>query len=159
MFNLKNFNAVYYPAKSNEPLNILVDYDLDDEDGYPVTVTGQSDTFALDGKYHETDENPVLFPYSSAWYNKLKAIYPNLKPYEPDYRNVIKSILANAKTVVCKKSSISHQEAIKNSTLVFVDSYTQLFKDTYYVAVNPFTLEVCDSDADYFVMPNINIPF
>lgn len=159
MFNLKNFNAVYYPAKSNEPLKILVDYDLDDEDGYPVTVTGQSDTFALDGKYHETDENPVLFPYSSAWYNKLKDVYPNLKPYEPDYRSVIKSILANAKTVVCKKSSISHQEAIKNSTLVFVDEDTQLFKDTYYVAVNPFTLEVCKSDMDYFTMPNINIPF
>ena len=159
MFNLKNFNAVYYPAKSNEPLNILVDYDLDDEDGYPVTVTGQIYTFTLDGKYHENDENPVLFPYSSEWYNKLKAVYPNLKPYEPDYRSVIKSILANAKTVICKKSSISHQEAIKNSTLVFVDENTQLFKDTYYVAVNPFTLEVCESDMDYFTIPNINIPF
>lgn len=159
MFNLKDFNTVYYPTKSNEPLKILVDYDLDDEDGYPVTVAGQTDTFALDGKYHENDENPVLFPYSSEWYNKLKAVYPNLRPYEPDYRSVIKSILTNAKTVVCKKSSISHQEAIKNSTLIFVDSDTQLFKDTYYVAVNPFTLEVCDSDIDYFTIPNINIPF
>ena len=159
MFNLKNYNAVYYPAKSNEPLNIFVDLDDDDEDGYPVTVTDQIDTFALDGKYLETDENPVLFPYSSAWYNKLKAVYPNLKPYEPDYHNVIKSILTNAKTVVCKKSSISHQEAIKNNTLVFVDVDTELFKDTYYVAVNPFTLEVCESDMDYFTMPNINIPF
>ena len=159
MFNLKNFNAVYYPTKSNEPLKILVDYDLDDEDGYPVTVTGQSDTFTLDGKYHVIDENPVLFPYSSEWYNKLKAVYPNLKPYEPDYRSVIKSILANAKIVVCKKSSISHKDAITNKGLVFVDADTQLFKDTYYVAVNPFTLEVCGSDVDYFTMPNINIPF
>lgn len=159
MFNLKHYNAVYYPAKSNQPLNILVDYDLDDEDGYPVTVTGQIYTFTLDGKYHENDENPVLFPYSSEWYKKLKAVYPNLKPYEPDYRSVIKSILTNAKTVICKKSSISHQEAIKNSTLVFVDEDTQLFKDTYYVAVNPFTLEVCESDMDYFTIPNINIPF
>ena len=159
MFNLKNFNTVYYPAKSNEPLNILIDYDLDDEDGYPIRVTGQCDNFSLGGKWHENDENPVLFPYSSEWYNKLKAVYPNLRPYEPDYHSVIKSILVNAKTVVCKKSPISYQEAIKNSTLVFVDSDTQLFKDTYYVAVNPFTLEVCDSNIDYFAMPNINIPF
>ena len=157
MFNLKNFNAVYYPTKSNDPLKILVDYNLDDEDGYPVTVTERSATFTLDGKYSVNDENPVLFPYSSEWYNKLKAVYPNLKPYELDYRNVVKSILANAKKVVCKKSSISHQEAIKNSTLVFVDVDTPLFKNAYYVAVNPFTLEVCNSDMDYFTMPNINI--
>lgn len=159
MFNLKDFNTVYYPAKSNEPLKITVDYDLDDEDGYPVRVTGQCDTFSLDGKYHEMDVNPVLFPYSGVWYNKLKAIYPDLQPYEPDYRSVIKSILANAKTVVCKKSYVNHAEAIKKGTLVFVDADTQLFKDAYYVAINPFTLEVCDSDADYFSMPNINIPF
>ena len=159
MFNLKNFNAVYYPAKSNEPLNITVDFDLDDEDGYPVRVTGQSDTFSLDGKFLGTDENPALFPYSSEWYNKLKAVYPNLSPYEPDYHSVIKSILANTKTVVCKKSSISRKDAITNKELVFVDADTQLFKDAYYVAVNPFTLEVCDSVMDYLTMSNITIPF
>lgn len=159
MFNLKDFNTVYYPSKSNEPLKILVDYDLDDEDGYPVRVTGQSDNFSLDGKYLNADVNPHIFPYSSEWYNKLKAVYPDLQPYEPDYHSAIKSILANAKTVVCKKSSISHQEAIKSGALVFVECHTQLFKDAYYVAVNPFTLEVCDSDMDYFTIPNINIPF
>ena len=159
MFNLKDFNTVYYPAKSNEPLNILIDYDLDDEDGYPVKVTGQCDTFSLNGKYLDKDENPVMFPYSSEWYNKLKAVYPNLRPYEPDYRSVIKSILANAKIVVCKKSPISHKDAITNTKLVFVDADTRFSKDTYYVAVNPFTLEVCESDLDYFTMPNINIPF
>lgn len=42
MFNLKNFNAVYYPAKSNEPLKIPNDLD-DDEEAYPVTVTGQQE--------------------------------------------------------------------------------------------------------------------
>ena len=159
MFNLKNFNTVYYPTKSNEPLKILVDYDLDDEDGYPVKVTGQIDTFSLCGKYLDTDVNPVLFPYSNEWYNKLKVIYPDLQPYEPDYHSVIKSILANAKTVVCKKSSISHKDAITNKGLVFVDVDTKLNQDVYYVAVNPFTLEVCDSGMDYFTMPSINIPF
>ena len=158
MFNLKDFNTVYYPARSNEPLNILIDLD-DDEDDYPVKVTGQCDTFSLDGKYLDTDDNPVLFPYSSTWYNKLKVVYPNLKPYEPDYHSVIKTILANAKTVICKKSSISYKDAITNTELVFVDANTELFKDVHYVAVNPFTLEVCDSDVDYFTIPNINIPF
>lgn len=159
MFNLKNYNSVYYPAKSNEPLKIAVDYDLDDEDGYPVKVTNQNDSFSLDGKYLDTDVNPRIFPYSSEWYNKLKAIYPDLQPYEPDYHSVIKNILANAKTVVCTKSSISHKDAITNEGLVFVDADTELSQDVYYVAVNPFTLEVCDSDVDYFTMPNIYIPF
>ena len=159
MFNLKNFNAVYYPAKSSEPLNITVDFDLDDEDGYPVRVTSQSDTFSLDGKFLGTDENPALFPYSSEWYNKLKAVYPNLQPYGPDYHSVIKSILANTKTVVCKKSSISRKDAITNKELVFVDADTQLSKKAHYVPVNPFTLEVCDSDVDYFVIPDVYIPF
>ena len=159
MFNLKNYNAVYYPAKSNEPLNILIDYDLDYEDGYPVRVTGQSDNFSLDGKYIDTDVNPRIFPYSSEWYNKLKAVYPDLQPYVPDYRGIIKSILANTKTVVCKKSPISHKDATTNKKLVFVDADTKLFEDVYYVAVNPFTLEVCDSDMDYYAVPNLNSPF
>ena len=155
MFDLKNFNEVYYPTKSNEPLKILVDYDLDD--GYPVTVTGQNNTFALNGKCLKNDENPVLFPCSSEWYNKLKAVYPNLRPYESDYHSVIKSILANAKTVVCRKSYVNHTEAIKSGALVFVDADTKLFKKAYYVAVNPFTLEVCDSDMDYFTIDHKTI--
>ena len=159
MFNLRNYIAVYYPAKSNKPLNIVVDLDLDDEDGFPVRVTSQSDNFSLDGKYLDTDVNPRIFPYSSEWYNKLKAVYPDLQPYEPDYHNVIKSILTNAKTVVCRKSCVNHAEAIESGALVFVDADTQLSQDVYYVAVNPFTLEVCDSGIDYFAMPNINIPF
>ena len=159
MFNLRNYNTVYYPAKSNEPLNILIDYNLDDEDDYPVKLNRYPGTFTLDGLEFISDENPSIYPATIEWNNKLKAVYPDLQPYVPDYNNVIKSILANTKTVVCRKSYVNHVEAIESGALVFVNADTKLFKNTYYVAVNPFTLEVCNSDADYFAMPNINIPF
>ena len=159
MFNLKNYNAVYYPAKSNEPLKILIDYDLDDEDGYPVIVTGQSDDFSLDGKYHEADENPVLFPYSSEWYDKLKVVYPDLKPYVTDYHAVIKNILANSPMVVCKFSYIGFDKAITSDTIVTIHRDKILNDNTYYVPVNPYTLKPCNSDTDYYVLPDLYIPF
>lgn len=155
MFDLTQYTKVYVPSLTNSPEEITIV----DNANYPIKILNNHIGLTKDGKHSIHAPNPVLFPYSKEWYNKLKTVYPNLKPYEPDYRSVIKSILANAKTVVCKKSSISHNEAIKNNTLVFVDVDTELFKDTYYVAVNPFTLEVCESDTDYFTMPNINIPF
>ena len=158
MFDLKNYNAVYYPAKSNQPLNILVDYDLDDEDGYPVRVTSQSDTFSLSGKYLNTDVNPCIFPYSSEWYNKLKAIYPDLQPCEPDYRAVIKNILANCDVVVCKMSYDSFDNAIASNAVFATHRNTILNDSIYYVPVNPYTLKPCNSDMDYYVLPDLHIP-
>ena len=158
MFDLKNYNAVYYPAKSNQPLNILVDDDLDDEDGYPVRVTGQSDNFSLSGKYLDTDVNPRIFPYSSEWYNKLKAIYPDLQPYEPDYRAVIKNILANCDVVVCKMSYDSFDNAIASNAVFATHRNTILNDSIYYVPVNPYTLKPCNSDMDYYVLPDLHIP-
>ena len=159
MFDLKNYNAVYYPTKSNEPLNILVNYDLDDEDGYPVQVTGQNDTFSLDGKYLNTDMNPHIFPYSSEWYNKLKAIYPDLQPYVADYRAVIKSILKNCDAVVCKVSYTSFDKAITGGDITTIRRNTILSDNLYYVPVNPYTLKPCNSDTDYYVLPDLYIPF
>ena len=159
MFDLKNYNAVYYPAKSNQPLNILVDYDLDDEDGYPVRVASQSDSFSLSGKCLNTDVNPRIFPYSSEWYNKLKAIYPDLQPYEPDYRAVIKNILANCNVVVCKMSYDSFDNAIASNAVFATHRNTILNDSIYYVPVNPYTLKPCNSDMDYYVLPDLHIPF
>ena len=158
MFDLKNYNAVYYPAKSNQPLNILVDYDLDDEDGYPVRVPGQCDNFSLDGKYLDTDVNPRIFPYSSEWYNKLKTVYPDLQPYAPDYRAIIKNILANCNVVVCKMSYDSFDNAIASNAVFATHRNTILNDSIYYVPVNPYTLKPCNSDMDYYMLPDLHIP-
>ena len=159
MFNLRNHNAAYCPTRSNGPLVIAINLDEDNNQDYPVNLSGQIGSWTLDGKYVISAPNPSVFPYTQEWYDKLKVIYPDLKPYVADYHSVIKSILANAKTVVCRKSYVNHAEAIKSGALVFVDANTQLSKGAYYVVVNPFTLEVCNSDADYFAIPDINIPF
>ena len=159
MFDLKNYNAAYYPTKSNKPLNIAVDLDLDDEDGCPVRVPGQSDTFSLDGKYLATDVNPHIFPYSSEWYNKLKTIYPDLQPYVPDYRAIIKNNLANCDTVICKVSYDSFDNAIANSSVFIIYKDTILSDSNYYVPVNPYSLKPCNSDTDYYVLPDLHIPF
>ena len=158
MFDLKNYNTVYYPTKSNQPLNIRVDYDLDDEDGYPVRVTSQSDNFSLSGKYLNTDVNPCIFPYSSEWYDKLKPIYPDLEPYVVDYRAVIKNILANCNVVVCKMSYDSFDNAIASNAVFATHRDTILSDNIYYVPVNPYTLKPCNSDMDYYVLPDLHIP-
>lgn len=159
MFNLKNYNAVYYPAKRNEPLNITVDIDLDDEDGYPVRVPGQGDNFSLDGKYLDTDVNPRIFPYSQEWYDKLKLAYPNLEPYVADYRAIIKSILVNCDVVVCKVSYASFDNAIAGNSILTIHRDKILGDSIYYVPVNPYSLKPCNSDTDYYVLPDLHIPF
>ena len=160
MFDLKNYNAVYYPAKSNEPLNIMVDLDLVDEGGYPVRVTNQSDNFSLDGRYLDTDVNPRIFPYSSEWYNKLKAVYPDLQPYYvPDYRAIIKNILANCDVVTCKVSYDSFGNAIAGNNVFIIYKDLILNDSIYYVPVNPYTLKPCNSDTDYYVLPDLHTPF
>ena len=102
--------------------------------------------------------NPHIFPYSSEWYNKLKAIYPDLQPYEPDYRAVIKNILANCNVVVCKMSYDSFDNAIASNAVFATHRNTILNDSIYYVPVNPYTLKPCNSDMDYYVLPDLHIP-
>lgn len=85
-FELKLNDEVYYPAKSNEPLNILIDYNLDDEDDYPVKLNRYPGTFTLDGLEFISDENPSIYPATIEWYNILKNVYPNLKPPKTNIR-------------------------------------------------------------------------
>ena len=156
MFDLTQYTKVYAPALGNSPKEIEI---LDKEKFYPIKLSENRMSLTKDGKHSTHASNPVVFPYSQEWYDKLKVVYPDLKPYVVDYRAIIKSILANTKTVACRKSYVNHAEAIKSGALVFVDANTQLSKDAYYVVVNPFTLEVCESAIDYFTMPNIDISF
>ena len=160
MFNLRDFNAAYYPTRSNEPLVIAINLDeVDNNQGYPVKLSGQVGAFTLNGKCHLSATNPSIFPYTQEWYDKLKPAYPNLKPYVADYHTVIKNILANSPMVVCKFSYIGFDKAITNDTIVTIHRDKILNDNTYYVPVNPYTLKPCNSDTDYYVSPDLYIPF
>lgn len=160
MFNLRDFNAVYCPAKSNEPLLITINLDeVDNNQGYPVKISGQVGTWTLEGKYCVSSPNPSVFPYTQEWYDKLKPAYPNLKPYVADYRAVIKNILANSPMVVCKFSYIGFDKAITSDDIVTIHRDKILNDSLYYVPVNPYTLKPCNSDTDYYVLPDLYIPF
>lgn len=160
MFNLRHYNAAYCPTRSNEPLVIAINLDeIDAPKGYPVKLSGQAGAWTLEGKYCVSSPNPTVFQYTQEWYDKLKVVYPDLKPYVADYRAVIKSILKNYDAVVCKVSYISFDKAITGDDIATIRRNTILSDNLYYVPVNPYTLKPCNSDTDYYVLPDLYIPF
>lgn len=160
MFNLRHYNAAYYPTKSNEPLVIAINLnELDAPKGYPVKLSGQVGAWTLEGKHCVSSPNPSVFPYTQEWYDKLKVVYPDLKPYVADYLAVIKSILKNCDAVVCKVSYISFNNAITGGDIATIRKNSILSDNLYYVPVNPYTLKPCNSDTDYYVLPDLYIPF
>lgn len=160
MFNLRDFNAAYCPTRSNEPLVIAINLDeVDNNQGYPVKLSGQVGTFTLDGKCHISAPNPSIFPYTQEWYDKLKPAYPDLKPYVADYRAIIKNVLVNCDVVVCKVSYSSFDNAITGDSIFTIHRDTTLNDSIYYVPVNPYSLKPCNSDTDYYVLPDLHIPF
>lgn len=160
MFDLRNYNAAYCPTRSNEPLVIAINLDeIDAPKGYPVKLSGQVGAWTLEGKYCVSSPNPSVFPYTQEWYDKLKVVYPDLKPFVADYRAIIKAILANCDAVVCKVSYIGFDNAIASNHIFTIYRDTILSDSTYCVPVNPYTLEPCNSDTDYYVLPDLYIPF
>ena len=160
MFDLRNHNAAYYPTRSNEPLAIAINLDeVNNNQGYPVKLSGQVGAWTLEGKYFVSSPNPAVFPYTQEWYDKLKVVYPDLKPYVADYRAVLKNILANCNVVVCKMSYDSFDNAIASNAVFAIHRNMTLSDNLYYVPVNPYTLKPCNSDMDYYVLPDLYIPF
>ena len=159
MFNLKDFNAAYCPTRSNEPLVITTNPDKYAPKDYPIRLSGQVGAWTLEGKHCVSSPNPTVFPYTQEWYDKLKPAYPDLKPYVVDYRAVIKAILANCDAVVCKVSCIGFDNAITDGDIATIRRNTILSDNLFYVPVNPYTLKPCNSDTDYYVLPDLYIPF
>lgn len=156
MFDLTKYTKVYAPALSNSPKEIEI---LDKEKFYPIKLSENHMSLTKDGKHSTHAPNPVVFPYSQEWYDKLKVVYPDLKPYVVDYRAVIKAILANCDAVVCKVSYIGFDNAITGGDIATIRRNTILSDNLYYVPVNPYSLKPCNSDTDYYVLPDLYIPF
>ena len=156
MFDLTKYTKVYAPTLSNSPIEIEI---LDKEKFYPIKLSENRMSLTKDGKHSTHAPNPVVFPYTQEWYDKIKSIYPDLEPYVVDYRAVIKNILANCDVVVCKMSYDSFDNAIASNAVFATHRNTILNDSIYYVPVNPYTLKPCNSDMDYYVLPDLYIPF
>lgn len=91
-FNFKVGDKVYYPPYSNKVLTVE---DNNNFQGIPLAAhfsyydcskdkkAFSHDglvTFSRNGRGNKFMKNPIIFPATQEWYDKLVQIYPNLEP-------------------------------------------------------------------------------
>lgn len=155
MFDLTKYTKAYAPSFTNSAREITF---LEKNNGFPIRLQEEHVTVTSEGKNYHNDANPIVFPYSQEWYDKLKVVYPNLEPYKDDYNELIKLLEQRVESVACRVSITSYEEACKNGYVVFKNTAFE-GSFTYFVPVNPYTLEACKTVEDYFKVPSLDIPF
>ena len=148
MFDLTEYTKVYVPALSNSPKEIAI---LDEEKFYPIKLLENRMSLTKDGKHSTHAANPVVYPYSQEWYDKLKSLYPDLEPYKDGNKELLNLLEQQVDSVACKISSVSYEDARENGIVVFKDYKGE---GIYFVPINPFTLEECKTVEDYFKVPS-----
>lgn len=154
MFDLTKYTKVYVPSISNSPKEFRI---INEGTQYPILI-GDIISATKDGKNHFTNPNPIVFPYTQEWYDKLKGIYPDLEPYKDDVKGLLNLLEQQIDSVACRVSSSSYEDACKNNVVVFKGSVYEA-NGIYFVPVNPYTLEPCKTFEDYFKVPSLDIPF
>lgn len=153
MFDLTKYTKVYAPALNNSPIEIEI---LDKEKFYPIKLSENRMSLTKDGKHSTHASNPVVFPYSQEWYEKLKVVYPNLEPYKDDPKELLDLLEQQVSSVACRVSNISYDDARKNGITGFKDYKGE---NLYFIPINPFTLKECKTVEDYFKVPSRKMPF
>ena len=149
MFDLSQYRKVYVPSLTNSPEEITII----DNANYPIKLSENRMSLTKDGKHSTHAPNPVVFPYSSEWYNKLKPLYPNLEPYKDEAKDLLALLEERVDSVACRVSDVSYEDARKNGIVVFKDYKGE---GLYFIPINPFTLEECKTVEDYFKVPSRN---
>ena len=150
MFDLTQYTKAYAPSFSNSAKEVTF---LKNNNGYPIRIKDEHLTVTSDGKNYPHDDNPIVFPYSQEWYDKLKLAYPNLEPYKDDPKEILKLLEQQVSRVACRISNKSYEDARKSAVMIFKDYES---KDIYYIPINPFTLKECKTVEDYFTLPSVN---
>ena len=148
MFDLTKYTKVYVPSFSNSPKEFRA---IKRGNGHLIYIKGECLSVTEDGKLTRYHDNPIVFPYSQEWYEKLKAVYPDLEPYKDDNRELLDLLEQQVKSVACKISNVSYEDARKNGIVVFKDYKGE---GLYFIPINPFTLEECKTVEDYFKTPS-----
>lgn len=154
MFDLTQYTKVYVPSLTNSPEEITII----DNANYPIKIPNNHIGLTKDGKHSIHAANPIVFPYSQEWYDKIKSVYPDLEPYQDETKELLDLLEQQVKSVACRVSRTSYEEACKNGYVVFKN---EVFEGnfTYFVPVNPYTLEPCKTVEDYFKVPSSKMPF
>lgn len=155
MFDLTQYTKIYIPSISNSPKEFSV---IKGGNGQSICIKGEALFVTEDGKLSRYHDNPIAFPYSKEWYEKLKVVYPDLEPYKDGYKELLTLLEQQVKSVACRVSRTSYEEACKNGYVVFKNTAFE-GSFTYFVPVNPYTLEPCKTFEDYFKVPSLDIPF
>ena len=148
MFDLTQYTKAYIPSFNNSARELTF---LENNNGFPIRLQEEHVTVTSEGKIYPHDANPIVFPYSQEWYDKLKLAYPNLEPYKDDPKEILKLIEQRVSSVACRISDKSYEDARKRGIVVFKESD---FKNIYYIPINPFTLKECKTVEDYFIIPS-----
>ena len=153
MFDLTKYTKVYVPSLTNSPKEIAI---IAKEKIYPIKLAEHHMSLTKDGKHSVNASNPVIFPYTKEWYEKLKVVYPDLEPYKDEAKELLNLLEQQVDSVACKASNVSYEDARKNGIVVFKDYKGE---GVYFVPINPFTLEECKTVEDYFKVPSRKMPF
>ena len=92
--NLDQNSLVYFPIKSNKPLELKKS--LSFPDMFIIEVGSKEILITNEGKLSEKDIHPSVFPYTLSWFNILSTLYLSLEPYKSekyfyDYNSVVKN--------------------------------------------------------------------
>ena len=150
MFDLTKYTKVYAPTLSDSPKEIEL---VKKEKIYPIKLVDSHLVFTKKGKYSVKDSNPIIFPYTQEWYEKLKVVYPDLEPYKDDNKELLNLLEQQVDSVACRVSNVSYEDVRKNGIVVFKDYKGE---GLYFIPINPFTLEECKTVEDYFKVPSRN---
>ena len=150
MFDLTQYTKAYVPSCTNSVREIAF---LGKNNGYPIHIVDEHLTVTADGKNFPHDDNPIVFPYSQEWYDKLKVAYPNLEPYKDETKELLNLLEQQVDSVACRVSNVSYEDARKKGIVAFKDYKGE---EVYFVPINPFTLEECKTVEDYFKVPSRN---
>lgn len=147
--NLDQNSLVYFPVKSNKPLELKKS--LIFPNMFKIEVDSREFIINNQGKMFSKDIHPSVFPYTLNWFNTLSALYPSLEPYKEDkyfydYNSVVRDLFKIHNHVLCVTSSVDYQDAL--SEPISMKHSFETFK--FHVPINPYTLKPCKTIQEYY---------
>ena len=146
-FELKLNDRVYYPAKTNDILSVVV---ISENIACPVKLSKYPSTFTLDGLEFTSDKNPSIFPATKEWFEKLKVTFPDLHNPE-SFNKLRKKELVSGIINRFGFCHVAREDNFKNLITTVIKQADQLGHYDY--PINPFTLKKVKSVEEYMETP------
>lgn len=147
--NLDQNSLVYFPVKSNKPLELKKSLTLPNM--FKIEIDSREFIINDQGKMSLEDVYPSVFPCTLSWFNLLSTLYSSLEPYKADkyfydYNSVVRDLFKIHNHVLCVTSSVDYQDALCEPI-----SMKHLFDPfKFHVPINPYTLKPCKTIQEYY---------